>query len=84
MFKNFILISLSVILIAFNANAASDGELILKKKKPAEVEYCFENLNRVTFAFNQALDGVIFKHVANVYKKLPSPVKSGVSKSSSI
>ena len=44
MFKNFILISLSVILIAFNANASSDGELILKKNQPAEVEDCFENL----------------------------------------
>ena len=81
MFKNFILISLSVIMIAFNANAGSDGELILKKNQPAEVEDCFENLNRVTFAFNQALDGVIFKPVANVYKKLPSPVRNGVGNS---
>ena len=81
MFKNFILIYLSVILIAFNANASSDGELIMKKNQPTEVEDCFENLNRATFAFNQALDGVIFKPVANVYKKLPSPIKNGVGNS---
>ena len=81
MFKKLILTFLSIILIAFNVNAASDGELILKKNKPTEVKDCFENLNRATFAFNQVLDGVIFKPVASVYKKLPSPVKSGVGNS---
>ena len=81
MFKKLILTFISVILIAFNVNAASDGELILKKNKPTEVKDCFENLNRATFAFNQVLDGVIFKPVAGVYRKLPSPVKSGVGNS---
>ena len=81
MFKKLILTYLSVILITFNANAASDGELILKKNQPAEVKDCFENLNRATFAFNQALDGIIFKPVASVYRKLPPPVKSGVGNS---
>jgi len=81
MFKKLILTFISVILIAFNVNAASDGELILKKNKPTEVKDCFENLNRATFAFNQVLDGVIFKPVASVYRKLPSPVKSGVGNS---
>ena len=81
MFKKLILTCLSVMLIAFNANSASDGELILKKNQPAEVKDCFENLNRATFAFNQVLDGVIFKPVATVYKKLPSPVKNGVGNS---
>ena len=81
MFKKLILTFLSIILIAFNVNAASDGELILKKNKPTEVKDCFENLNRATFAFNQVLDGVIFKPVAGVYRKLPSPVKSGVGNS---
>jgi phospholipid-binding lipoprotein MlaA len=81
MFKKLILTCLSVILIAFNANAASDGELILKKNQPTEVKDCFENVNRATFAFNQALDGIIFKPVASVYKKLPPPVRSGVGNS---
>ena len=81
MFKKLILVSFSVLLISFNVNAASDGELILKKNQPAEVKDCFENLNRATFAFNQVLDGVIFKPVASVYKKLPSPVKNGVGNS---
>ena len=47
-----------------NVNAGSDGDLILKKNEPAEVKDCFEKINRVTFAFNQALDKVIFKPVA--------------------
>ena len=81
MFKKLISIILSIILISFNVNAASDGELILKKNQPAEINDCFENLNRATFAFNQALDGVIFKPVASVYKKLPPPVRSGVGNS---
>ena len=38
-------------------------------------------MNRATFAFNQALDGIIFKPVASVYKKIPSPLRTGVSNS---
>ena len=66
---------------AFNANAGSDGDLILKKNEPNEVKDCFEKINRATFAFNQALDGVLFRPVASAYRVLPSPIKSGVSNS---
>jgi hypothetical protein len=41
MFRKLILTSISIALIAFNVNAASDGELVIKKKKPAEVKDCF-------------------------------------------
>ena len=81
MFRKIIITSISIILLAFNVNAASDGELVLKKNEPSEVRDCFENLNRATFAFNQALDGVIFKPVASAYRVLPSSIKSGVSNS---
>ena len=81
MFKKLILISFSVLLISFNVNAASDGELILKKNQPAEIKDCFEKVNRATFAFNQTLDGIIFKPVSSIYKKLPPPVKNGVGNS---
>ena len=81
MFRKLVFTTLLTIIIAFNANAGSDGELVLKKNQPSEVKDCFENLNRATFAFNQALDGVIFQPVANVYRSLPSPIKSGVSNS---
>ena len=81
MFKKITIIVITTLALTLNVNAASDGELLLKKNKPSEVKDCFENVNRATFAFNQALDGVIFKPVASVYKKLPSPVKNGVSNS---
>ena len=81
MFRKIIIITLSIILLALNANAGSDGELVLKKNEPSEIKDCFENLNRATFAFNQALDGIVFKPVASAYRILPSPVRSGVSNS---
>ena len=81
MFKKITIILITTFTLTLNVNAASDGELILKKNEPSEVRDCFENINRTTFAFNQALDGIIFQPVANVYKKLPSPVKNGVSNS---
>ena len=81
MFRKIIIIILSTVLLALNANAGSDGELVLKKNEPTEIKDCFENLNRATFAFNKALDGVIFKPVASAYRILPSPVRSGVSNS---
>ena len=81
MFKRFIIITITTLALTLNVNASSDGDLLLKKNDPSEVKDCFEKLNRATFAFNQALDGIIFKPVASVYKKFPSPVKSGVSNS---
>ena len=81
MIKKVALILITTLALTVSVNAASDGELLLKKNEPSEIKDCFEGLNRATFAFNQVLDGVIFKPVANVYRKLPSPVKSGVSNS---
>ena len=81
MFKRFGIILITTFALTFNVHAASDGELILKKNEPSQVKDCFEKLNRGTFAFNQALDGLIFKPVSSVYKKLPSPIKTGVSNS---
>ena len=81
MFRKLILVTVSILMLSVNANAGSDGELVLKKNQPTDVKDCFESLNRVTFAFNQALDGVIFKPVASAYRVLPSPLKTGVSNS---
>ena len=76
-----IITTLAAILLTFNVNASSDGELLLKKNQPSEVKDCFEKINRATFAFNEVLDGVIFKPIAGAYRVLPTPVKSGVSNS---
>ena len=81
MFRKLVLIATIFLFSAFNANAGSDGELVLKKNQPTEVKDCFERVNRATFAFNQVLDGVIFKPVASAYRVLPAPVKNGVSNS---
>jgi phospholipid-binding lipoprotein MlaA len=80
MLKKIITILLAI-LFTFNVNASSDGELLLKKNQPSEVKDCFEKINRATFAFNEVLDGVIFKPIAGAYRVLPTPVKSGVSNS---
>ena len=81
MFKKFILVSITTLALTISANAASDGELILKKNEPTEIKDCSETFNRATFAFNQALDGIIFRPIAKVYRVLPSPVRSGVNNS---
>ena len=81
MFKKLTLVLITTLALTLNVHAGSDGELLLKKNQPSEVKDCFENLNRATFQFNQALDGMIFKPVASVYRKLPSPAKKGVSNS---
>ena len=81
MFKKILIIVITTTALTLNVNAASDGELLMKKNNPTEVKDCFEKVNRVTFAFNQALDGIIFKPVSSAYRVLPSPIKTGVSNS---
>ena len=79
MIKKIFIVLFTTLALTLNVNAGSDGDLILKKNEPSEVKDCFEKINRFTFALNQTLDGVIFKPVASIYRKLPSPAKTGVS-----
>ena len=79
--RKIVILIFTTLALTLNANAGTDGELILKKNQPSEVNDCFEKINRATFAFNQTLDGVIFQPVASLYRKLPSPAKKGVSNS---
>lgn len=81
MIRKFALIIIATLTLTFNVKAASDGELILKKNNPSEIKECSEGFNRGTFALNQGLDKIIFKPIASVYKKIPRPIKSGVSNS---
>jgi len=78
MIKKLLIILITTYALTLNVGASSDGDLLLKKNEPTEVKDCFEKLNRATFAFNQALDGIVFKPVASVYRSLPSPIKKGV------
>ena len=70
---------MSVFLFASNANAGSDNELELSKTQPKEIKDCFEKLNRATFSFNQGLDRVIIKPIAEGYRKLPDPIQKGTN-----
>lgn len=81
MFKKLIILSFTTLALTISVNAASDGELILKKNEPTEIKDCSETFNRATFAFNQALDGIVFRPIAKIYRVLPSPVRSGVNNS---
>jgi len=74
--KFFVLLFISVLLTS-NVSAGTDGENSLSKKSPSDVKDCFEKVNRATFAFNQGLDKAIFKPVASVYRKLPTPIRKG-------
>ena len=79
MFKKLNIIIISLFLIAFNANAGSDGDLNLNKTEQKKVKDCFEKLNRATFAFNQGLDKAIIKPIAENYRKLPDSIQRGTS-----
>ena len=82
MFRKLALIIITAILLSVNANAGSDGELILKKNSSKDIENtkdCFEKLNRATFAFNQGLDKAVIKPVAESYRKLPDPIQKGTT-----
>jgi len=65
--------------MSVSANAGSDGENTISKKQPKPVKDCFETVNRGMFAFNQALDNVIFEPVAKGYRYIPSPIRTGTS-----
>ena len=55
MFKNLILVIITISLVSINAYAGSDGELTFNKEQPEKIKDCFEKLNRVTFSFNQKI-----------------------------
>ena len=81
MIKKILIIIFTTYALTVNVTASDDGELTLKKNDPSTIKDCSEGFNRATFNFNQALDGVIFQPLASVYRKLPSPAKTGVSNS---
>ena len=83
---NKLLSILIIILLSFVGNfaiAGDDGKLKINGNKSnngyEEVGDCFEKINRGVFAFNQALDKVIFKPLAKGYRMFPQPIRSGTS-----
>ncbi|MDC0179164.1 VacJ family lipoprotein [Candidatus Pelagibacter sp.] len=79
MLKKLIITIISILLLTFNVNAGSDGELLLNKNQPEKIKDCFEKLNRATFALNQSLDKTIIKPIAKGYGNLPAPIQNATS-----
>ena len=77
--KKILITSLIAFVLSVNVNADTDGVKDLSKIKSGQVKDCFEKVNRATFKFNQALDGVIFEPLAKAYRILPFPVRTGTS-----
>ena len=78
MYKKFVITLISILLLSFNAIAASDGELALSEnEKPKKIKDCFEKLNSITFSFNQGLDRAIITTIAKSYRNLPDPIQKG-------
>ena len=65
--------------IATSSLAGSDGQNELSKNPNGEVKDCFETVNRGIFAFNKALDGLVFEPLAKGYLYLPSVIRNGTS-----
>ena len=78
--KNFTSILIICLFTAFNVNADTDGEITISQNESnEEVRDCFEPVNRGIFAFNRAIDGLVFKPAAQIYKAVPSPIRNGTS-----
>ena len=80
--KIFSVLTILILLLINNlAYAGDDGKNEISKKNNGYVEAndCFENVNRGIFAFNQAIDKVIFKPLAKGYRMFPQPIRSGTS-----
>ena len=79
-----ILISVLILLFSFNVFAAASDDV---KTSSADFETTtyedeiydpLESINRAVFSFNNVADRVVLEPVAKGYKKLPSPIQSGV------
>ena len=75
--KKISLIVLMSAILSFSAYAGTDGENTLSKEDNKPVKDCFEKVNRGIFAFNQALDEIVFEPVAKGYRLLPVPIRRG-------
>ena len=78
--KKITLIIILSLLLSFNVNAGSSGDQKLSEKENGIVKDCFEGINRGVFAFNKALDNILFEPIAKGYRILPSPIRTGASK----
>ena len=78
------LISILILFISFNLFAAASDEVKTSSDDFETTTYedeiydPLEGINRTIFGFNNVADRVILEPVAKGYKKLPSPIQSGI------
>ncbi|MDC0031702.1 VacJ family lipoprotein [Candidatus Pelagibacter sp.] len=75
--KKIFIIFIFSLLLALNVQAGTDGDNTLGKKNSKTTKDCFEGVNRGVFAFNNALDTIIFEPLAKGYSRLPKPIRTG-------
>tara|TARA_B110001454_G_scaffold217318_1_gene242335 strand:- start:403 stop:1203 length:801 start_codon:yes stop_codon:yes gene_type:complete len=72
-----IILTLSLLIQTATFAGSTGSEDLNKKSNGTTEKECFEKLSRVTFAFNMALDRIIFEPIAKAYRILPSPIRTG-------
>ena len=83
-FKNILILSFIIFFNTYALSAESDkvktsSDDFKTGNYEDEIFDPLENINRVIFSFNNAADKAILEPVARGYKKLPSPIQSGIS-----
>ena len=79
-----IFLTIFILLFNFNALASASDEVKTDSDDfetsiyEEEIYDPFEGVNRAIFSFNNAADKIVLEPVAKGYKKLPSPIQSGV------
>ncbi len=79
------LVFISLVLLSFNLFGAASDQVNTEpddfetSKVEDEIYDPIEPINRAIFSFNNVADRVILEPIAKGYKKLPSPVQSGLS-----
>ena len=79
-----LLVSLVIILISFNLNAGASDEVKTDSDDfettifEDEIYDPLEGINRAVFGFNNVTDKIILEPAAKGYKKLPTPIQSGI------
>ena len=80
-----LLILFSIIFISFNLHAGASDDVDTNSEDfetsivEDEIYDPLEGINRAIFGFNNVADKVILEPAAKGYKKLPTPVQSGIS-----
>ena len=80
-----LLVPLVIILISFNVYAGASDEVDTSSEDfetsiyEDEIYDPLEGINRAVFGFNNVADKIILEPAAKGYKKLPSPIQSGIS-----